>query len=174
MPPFEPVPLADRLWPKIDAAGDCWEWTAYRNKDGYGLIGIAGRMLRAHRVVWEVLVGPIPDEMQLDHRCRNTGCVNPDHLEVVTGRVNILRGFGPAGRNARRDQCAAGHDLTDPANLYRNRARPTSRDCRLCTLSKRRDDPAIRDEINARQREWWAANRDEINARRRARKEATG
>lgn len=87
--------LAERFWPKVDASGDCWEWTGARNPEGYGRIG-AGRRgsatLHAHRVAWELLVGPVPAHLELDHLCRNPRCVNPDHLEPVSRTENIRRG----------------------------------------------------------------------------------
>lgn len=93
--------LTDRFWPKVDASGDCWEWTAARNPEGYGRIGAGGtgsRILHAHRVAWELLVGPIPVGYEVDHLCRNRGCVNPDHLEPVTKLENIRRSELRAGQ----------------------------------------------------------------------------
>lgn len=134
MPPY--TPLADRLWPKVDAAGDCWQWTAATHK-GYGVIRPDAtdgrRQCQAHRVVWELLVGPIPDGLQLDHLCRNRACVNPDHLDVVTAQTNLVRGFGPTGLNARKITCDNGHDLTDPANLTgRAGTAGRGRECLAC------------------------------------------
>ena len=103
-----PRPLWDRYWAKVDASGDCWEWTATK-RGGYGRIrgqhdgAERGRYLQAHRVGWELLVGPIPEGMTIDHLCRNRGCQNIDHLEVVTLAENIRRGlkrhkpFTPSG-----------------------------------------------------------------------------
>jgi len=87
---------------------------------GYGVIKSeppARRMLRAHRVAWELLRGPIPAGMHLDHLCRNPSCVNPAHLQVVSQRVNNLRGISPPAINARKTHCPAGHPY-DAANTY--------------------------------------------------------
>ena len=74
----------------------CWAWAGGLDKDGYGKVKVAGRDLRAHRVAFEVKYGPIPDGFLSDHLCRVRCCVNPDHLDVVTPSVNILRGILPA------------------------------------------------------------------------------
>lgn len=72
---------------------DCWEWIGTRYGNGYGqaAIGDGGRINQAHRVVYEALVGPIPEGLELDHLCRNPSCVNPDHLEPVTHAENMRR-----------------------------------------------------------------------------------
>ena len=117
-------PIADY----IDASGDCWEWTGYVNPDGYGRVGIRGRYLLAHRVIWEALVGPIPDGLEIDHLCRNLPCVNPDHLEVVTHAENLRRGIsGLLNRN--KTHCSVGHPYFGE-NLYKSP--DGARRCRTC------------------------------------------
>ena len=99
----------ERFWVKVDASGDCWEWTASTRGAGYGQFGWApDRIIDAHRVVWELLVGPIPEGLTIDHLCRNKICVNPDHLEVVTYQENINR--SPVSPSRRR-YCPQGHPL---------------------------------------------------------------
>lgn len=118
--------IADR----IDATGDCWTWTGYVNPAGYGCVGFNSATRLVHRVVWEALVGQIPDRLELDHLCRNPPCCNPDHLEVVTHAENMRRGI-PRLLNMNKTHCAkAGHPLTG-ANLYVNAA-SGSRQCRAC------------------------------------------
>src|SRR5437763_12827689 len=72
-------------------AGGCWRWQRALNEGGYGLVGYGGKVARAHRVAYELFVGPIPLELELDHLCRVRRCVNPSHLEPVTRRENVLR-----------------------------------------------------------------------------------
>ena len=88
--------LSDRFWMKVCFTGFCWEWTADRAKSGHGRIRVDGRTQMAHRIAYELLVGPIPEGLELDHLCRNTCCVNPDHLDPVTHLENMRRGFSPS------------------------------------------------------------------------------
>jgi hypothetical protein len=71
---------------------DCWTWIRSKDSHGYGAIRRDGKAYRAHRYFYEMHRGAIPEGMQLDHLCRNPDCVNPDHLEPVTNRENVLRG----------------------------------------------------------------------------------
>ncbi|MFF8534104.1 HNH endonuclease signature motif containing protein [Streptomyces sp. NPDC015532] len=126
----------DRFLDKIrDAEGGCWEWTGHVKPNGYGQVRINRRPLHAHRVAYEALRGSIPDGLVIDHLCRNRRCVNPDHLEPVTHRTNILRGTGPAARNARRTHCIRGHRF-DAANTYV--APNGARNCRTCRAERKR------------------------------------
>jgi len=87
----------------VDPETDCWNWTGRGStrKGGYGLIsnGAARSSIPAHVFVYEQVVGPVPDGMELDHTCENKACVNPAHLEPVTGTENQLR--AAASRRAR-------------------------------------------------------------------------
>jgi len=89
----------------------CWDWVGPLSKDGYGRIWNGTHNIRAHRFVFEQHKWPIPDGLTLDHLCRNRACVNPDHLEPVSNKDNVLRGFGPPARNARKNSCIHGHPL---------------------------------------------------------------
>lgn len=84
------MPLLDRFFLHVDIQ-DCWIWTSV-TINGYGAFGIDNGATAAHRWLWKTLVGPIADGLQLDHLCRNPPCVNPDHLEPVTGGENVRRG----------------------------------------------------------------------------------
>ncbi|HEY8766071.1 MAG TPA: HNH endonuclease signature motif containing protein [Dehalococcoidia bacterium] len=72
----------------------CWPWTGVIHPLGYGHVNIPGTRnpQMAHRASYEFFVGPIPDGLELDHLCRNRGCVNPSHLEPVTHLENVRRG----------------------------------------------------------------------------------
>lgn len=119
--------ITPRLLSRIAVSSSgCWEWTGARRPDGYGVLN----GVRAHRLVYEAKVGPIPEGLDLDHLCRVRHCVNPDHLEPVTRRVNTLRGEGPAAVKARQTHCVNGHLLAGD-NLYVHPKRGT-RNCRTC------------------------------------------
>lgn len=87
----------------VDPDG-CWVWTDAA-RAGYGFLLVNGKKQMAHRVSYELHVGPIPEGLQIDHLCRNKLCVNPTHLEPVTQRENILRSDNMAARWARRTEC---------------------------------------------------------------------
>jgi hypothetical protein len=105
------APIDERFFAKVDAHGVCWEWTAATAKNGYGVFnrGAGAGTALAHRWCYEFLVGPIPDGLQLDHVCRNRRCVNPDHLEPVSQRENLLRGYSRMAQNARKTCCPQCH-----------------------------------------------------------------
>jgi hypothetical protein len=125
-----------------DAAG-CWLWQRYRNRDGYGQVTVPGIGHRkSHRVVYEHLVGPIPDGLQLDHLCRVTACCRPDHLEAVTPRVNLLRGGTIIADRAQRTHCPEGHELA-ANNLVPSQLRRGLRECATCFRERHSESSAI-------------------------------
>ena len=119
----------------------CIVWTG-STRGGYGSVWVDGRMQSVHRFVYERLVGPIPEGLQLDHKCHGKDCptpgqncphrrcCNPYHLEPVTAQVNLLRGQTGAGNKGRqKTHCKRGHPLAGD-NLYTS---PTGvRTCRSC------------------------------------------
>jgi len=129
--------VADRLWARVERTDGCWTWAeGTKTKGGYGLLKVDGRMHLAHRVAYRLLVGEIPDGLELDHLCRNRACVRPDHLEPVTRQENVLRGEGTAAINARKTHCKRGHPLSGENLLIVNRG--TARACRTCRSANSR------------------------------------
>lgn len=124
--------LRDRLLSKaiINWQTGCWEWSGLKMPSGYGQISENGIHRIAHRVAYELIEGPIPDGLQLDHLCRVRHCMNPAHLEPVTPRVNVLRSTSFSAANAVKTHCPAGHEYT-PENTYQRRDR-NGRLCRPC------------------------------------------
>ena len=84
---------------------ECWPWLGNIDRQGYGAVNLRRISIRAHRAVYEAMVGPIPAGLVLDHLCRNPSCVNPHHLEPVTICENTLRGMNPPALNWRKEWC---------------------------------------------------------------------
>jgi HNH endonuclease len=125
--------VEERFWARVQKTETCWLWIGADNGSGYGRFYPAPRQsVAAHRFAYELLVGPIPEGLQLDHLCRNPPCVNPAHLEPVTNRENSLRGISPLADNARKTHCPRGHSLLDPENVYRWPGYFHRRYCRTC------------------------------------------
>jgi len=123
--PYKKRPVAERLMRFIEVQPDgCWAWRGYQLK-GYGQSYKNGRHVYAHRVAYEEWRGPIPEGLELDHLCRNTLCVNPEHLEPVTHAQNMTR------FQATITHCKNGHEFT-PQNTYIRPDRPNQRGCRIC------------------------------------------
>jgi hypothetical protein len=129
-----------RLWSKIQkggplpvhdpSLGPCWLWLAGKNNGGYGHFrGWDGRMIVAHRLTYEMLVGPIPDGLHIDHLCRVRGCVNPSHLDPVLTKVNTWRGL----KGVMKTHCIHGHAFS-PENTWTYRGH---RVCKVCSRARR-------------------------------------
>lgn len=112
----------------IVQSSGCWLWIGARTRDGYGRL-FPGR---AHRLAYEHWVGPIPIELEIDHRCHNRACVNPDHLDLTSHTVNNRRSQNWAGVNARKRHCPQGH-------LYNYQTKDHARRCRICDRRKWRE-----------------------------------
>lgn len=122
--------LLDRIADRFLITNDCWQWIANTNGGGYGQVSFRDRNRMAHRVIYELLVGPVADDMTPDHLCRNRGCVRPDHLEIVPLRVNIKR----AREDNPRLTCTNGHPLSGE-NYIRDGAKHK---CRTCKNNRQR------------------------------------
>lgn len=114
---------------KVDAASGCWLWQRGIASTGYGKFhftrangDIDGG---AHRASYEMFVGPIPSGFHVHHRCEVPACVNPAHLEALSG------GEHSRLHNARQTHCKRGHEFT-PENTYYAPKRPNDRHCREC------------------------------------------
>lgn len=94
------------------AEDGCWNWTGTVDRGGYGHLSIGAKYVQAHRFAYSLFVGPIAAGMTIDHLCKNRRCVNPDHLEVISLRENVLRSDGPCALNARKTECKNGHPLS--------------------------------------------------------------
>jgi len=105
---------------------------------GYGCIHYQGRTRLAHQVAWELRhAKPWPVDRTADHLCRTPCCVNPDHIEPVTVRVNTLRGIGLTARYAQRTHCTHGH-LLAPGNISIRRESPGHRNCLACANARQK------------------------------------
>lgn len=76
----------------VNPSTGCWIWQRGKSSTGYGMVNHGGRVVGAHRMYYELLVGPIPNGLEIDHLCRVRACVNPDHMEPVTRAENVRRG----------------------------------------------------------------------------------
>ena len=121
-----------RFWENVCKTDKgCWEWMGRLRRQNYGVFYIGGSDVYAHRFSYEIHIGMIPEGLCLDHLCRNPSCVNPNHLEAVTHRENLLRGDHYTNNFSRlKTHCKYGHEFT-PANIY---VIPStgSRHCRTC------------------------------------------
>jgi hypothetical protein len=129
--PTDPV---SRLTNRMKISGECWLCPP-SDKRGYVTVWAEGGTRLAHVVMYRALVGEIPEGLTLDHTCRVRNCINPQHLEAVTSKVNTLRGDSPTALNARKEKCLKGHPLSG-SNLRLNKK--GARVCRACMAEHQR------------------------------------
>lgn len=134
--PNSKLSTVDRFLLYVHKTGDCWNWTGGKNQKGYGLFWNPPLRQGAHRVAYQLFNGPIPDGLEIDHLCRNRGCVNPAHLEAVDHRTNVLRSPDHVGkREARKTHCPRGHEYD--ATRKGKRPGSTRRACTKCERARR-------------------------------------
>lgn len=105
----------------VENVEGCWIWMLSVNHQGYGLFWVNDTYVAAHRWAYLTLTGAIPEGLQLDHLCRRRDCVNPAHLEPVTGKENC--------RRAMKDHCGSGHPYNEENTYIDRKGR---RDCKTC------------------------------------------
>lgn len=131
-----------------DLPGDeCWPWAGFVNKDGYGYAYEPGtlRRMRAHRLVWSLLVGELnegevldhmchdPEECDLATKCPHRACVNPSHLRITSLVDNTMRGGSPVSVNKRKTHCKHGHPFDEVNTIHRKGG---GRACRACMIER--------------------------------------
>lgn len=126
------------IWNKVLFTTDCWEWLGGKDKDGYGQFCLNYKNIRTHRVSYELYKGKISNNLTIDHLCRNPSCVNPEHLEAVTMRENVLRGDTLASKNHNKTHCIRGHEFNEKNTyFYKNHRR--CNECHRLNEVKRRN-----------------------------------
>jgi len=151
-------PVEPRFLAKVNKTETCWLWTAWVERNGYGRFWLDGRQHGAHRVSYELYVGPIPDGLEIDHLCRVRHCVNPAHLEVVTAAENVRRMAATrTPYQALRESCPNGH----PYDAENTIATATGRSCLTCKrVANRAHYERNRALTIERARQWRLANPD--------------
>ena len=114
----------------------CWVWKGHQHRQGYGVTSFKGQTHLAHRMLYMMLVGPIPEGKELHHVCENVACCNPAHLQPVTPKVHhTLNPRSIANGNRLKTHCPKGHEYTDEntwAQIPKRYPYRYDRVCRTC------------------------------------------
>lgn len=131
--------VLERVIAKTTREGDCWLFTGCLSSGGYGQVRVgsrtdgSARTVSVHVVTYELLRGPVPEGLELDHLCRRKPCWRPEHLEAVTHEENMRRAeWLPTSLNAIKTECDHGH----PFDEHNTRLYKGSRVCRTCDRAK--------------------------------------
>ena len=129
-----PTKLSARITPVTNGEWDCWEWTGARTKKNYGQVYFDGTTQRVHRLTYRLLVGPIPQGMELHHGCENEPCCNPAHLVVCTSLFNTNQ-----KPDVNKSHCVRGHELTaDNTRMQVDDLGHIHRSCKECNRQRKR------------------------------------
>lgn len=127
----------ERFWSAVTKTDSCWLF-AKLAPTGYGYFSANGKPYPAHRFAYELLAGPIPDGLEIDHLCKTRACVNPAHLEPVLRVVNWWRSTCVSAVNARKTECLRGHPFSDENTYYSKDGRRYCIACRRLRESERK------------------------------------
>lgn len=135
---WERPSVESRFWSKVEKTDGCWLWKASKSPLGYGRFWIPSehQVRPAYRYAYELLKESVPMGKELDHLCRNRACVNPDHMEPVTHRENIMRGDSPKALGWGKSTCPKGHPLVE-GNLAPYELKLGHRKCLTCKKEQR-------------------------------------
>lgn len=140
----------ERFWSKVNITGlySCWEWTASKTPKGHGQFFLDGKILRAHRLAYELIIGPIPEGLHIYRLCCNTECINPFHMETVK------KSKRRKGQNL-KTHCPKGHPRVTE-NLY-------GYGCKTCSLDRgKKYYQANKEHWDEYHRQWVTRNREKV------------
>ena len=121
-------------WVRVEGEKECWFWAGYRDPRGYGrfcrsVAANGGRPVAAHRLSYEMFIGPIPNGYQVHHLCINPSCCRPDHLEALDIPTHVKK---TASHASNQTHCIRGHEFTpENTRMYRG-----GRTCRACVAAR--------------------------------------
>lgn len=138
--PADAYRFTNKEGPFSDTCGSpCWLWMGCKNRPPlipYGRFRLDGQTTYAHIVIYEMEIGPVPEDKLLSFDCRRSDCVNPFHKTPMSKTEVIRHGDSPYGKKFRQTACVHGHPLTGANLVHRENG---NRGCRECTRKSRRD-----------------------------------